>query len=165
MEDKLRTKEAQNWLKCMIATYTTRDALSNLASDVFVPYKYRKTCTKCNDRKQGCNLCSERCRLIWDNHRFKAGHLKGLSWSNTDLTKWCTNSWELAKCYTPSTGYKEKPTADITDFNGIINALYNCTWMKKYFTDDLSQDNNICTKIINTVLYRAFVSLNDIEIL
>ncbi|KAH3800572.1 hypothetical protein DPMN_154206 [Dreissena polymorpha] len=160
MEETLRTKEAQNWLKCMLAMYKTRDAISELASGLFEKFyihirgilhddhhiSVQKTCTTCRDPKQGCSVCSKICHLIWDSHRFKDVNLKGPSWNNTDSTQWCTSSWELAKCYMPSTGYKDKPSADNTDFNGIINALYNCIWMQNFFADDLRLDNNICTE-------------------
>ncbi|KAH3825150.1 hypothetical protein DPMN_127023 [Dreissena polymorpha] len=165
MEEKLRSKEAQNWLKCMIATYTIRDVMADLANDEFQAFYNHirndldakhgigkeKTCTTCSDPSKRCRLCSAICIFIYDNHRFKKGNLKGPPWRNTDSTKWCTDAWELAKCYMPETGYKDKPNADTTDFNGIIGALYNCTWMQNCFADDLSQDTNICKMVIHTL--------------
>ncbi|KAH3753238.1 hypothetical protein DPMN_187872 [Dreissena polymorpha] len=145
MEKRFEAKEAQNWLKCMIATYTTRDVIAQLAElgfkafytdirqDLLAKHGILKTttCSSCIDPSKQCRLCSEICHRIWDYHRFKRTHLKGPSWSNTDM---------------PPTGYKDKPSAHKTDFNGIIGALINCTWMQNYFTDDLSQNTNICVK-------------------
>ncbi|KAH3753231.1 hypothetical protein DPMN_187865 [Dreissena polymorpha] len=162
MEERFKTKEAQNWLKCISAAYTTTDVIAQLADLGFKAFYtfIRKdmlskhgilettTCSSCSDVFQQCSMCSNIRNRIWDNHRFKKERsLKGPSWSNTDSTKWCTDSWELAKCYMPSTGYKDKTSAATTDFNGIIGAMYNCTWMQKYFTDDLNQDSNICKKV------------------
>ncbi|KAH3770891.1 hypothetical protein DPMN_172189 [Dreissena polymorpha] len=56
----------------------------------------------------------------------------------------------------PPTGYKDKTSAATTDFNGVIGAIYNCTWMQKYFTDDLSQKTNICTKVFNKLSANKF---------
>ncbi|XP_052237824.1 uncharacterized protein LOC127849145 [Dreissena polymorpha] len=160
MEERLTKKEAQNWLKCMLATYTTRDVLAQLADLGFKAFYTcirndmraqrgileTTTCSSCSNPFKQCPLCSEIGIQICDNHRFKKGKLKGPSWINSDSTKWCTNTWELAKCYMPPTGYRDKPNANSTDFNGIIGAILNCTWMQCYFTDDLSKDPNICTK-------------------
>ncbi|KAH3818396.1 hypothetical protein DPMN_120006 [Dreissena polymorpha] len=170
MEERLRTKEMQNWLKCWIATFKIRDVIAQLAKDGFEAFydhirrdmsakhgiNEADTCSrhavgmqyssKCSDQSK-CRLCFGICQYIWDNHRFKKGNLKGPSWSNTDYTKWCTDAWQLAKCYMAATGYKDVLSAYTTDFNGIVGALYNCTWMQNYFTDDLSQTNNICTKV------------------
>ncbi|KAH3748152.1 uncharacterized protein LOC127848376 isoform X1 [Dreissena polymorpha] len=160
METKLTKKEAQNWLKCMFATYTTRDVIAQLADLGFKLFYSHvrsdmrsklgivetQTCSRCNNISKQCHLCSEIGIRIWDNHRFKKASLKGPSWSNTDSTKWCVDPWELAKCYMPPTGYRDKPNAESTDFNGIIGAIYNCTWMQCYFADDLNKDSNICAE-------------------
>ena len=177
MEQKLTNKEAQNWLKCMLATYTTRDEISQLADVGFKAFYTHvrsgllaqqgiletTTCNLCSNPSNMCGLCSEIGNKIWDNHRFKKAKLKGPSWSNTDSTKWCIDSWELAKCYMPPTGYKDKPDADSTDFNGIIGAIYNCTWMQCYFTNDLSKDSNICAKVCD--LFILFSKLNTLIII
>ncbi|KAH3770857.1 hypothetical protein DPMN_172154 [Dreissena polymorpha] len=165
MDERLRKKEEQNWLKCWIANDTTRKVLAQLADlgfkafynhirqDIHAKHGILETttCISCTDLSKQCLLCSEIGNQIWYHHRFKQAPVKGPSWRNTNITKWCTDSWELAKCYMPPTGYKDKASAGETDFNGIIGAIYNCTWMQKYFTDDLSQQNtNICTKVILT---------------
>ncbi|XP_052263335.1 uncharacterized protein LOC127866659 isoform X2 [Dreissena polymorpha] len=176
MEERLSKKEAQNWLKCMFAAYTTRDAIAQLADIGFKAFythirsvmhaKYgileTKTCSSCCTPSKQCSLCSEIGYQIWDNHRFKKANLKGPSWNNTDTTQWYTESWELAKCYMPPSGYRDKPNADSTDFNGIIGAIYNCIWMQCYFMDDLSKDSNICTKAREEV--KELRHLQDIEI-
>ncbi|XP_052259589.1 uncharacterized protein LOC127863952 [Dreissena polymorpha] len=178
MEQKLTNKEAQNWLKCMLATFTTRDVIAKLADVGFKAFYTHvrsgllaqqgiletTTCNLCSNPSNMCGLCSEIGNQIWDNHRFKKAKLKGPSWSNTDSTKWCIDSWELAKCYMPPTGYKDKPDADSTDFNGIIGAIYNCTWMQCYFTNDLSKDSNICAKAreeVNKLRHIQDTNIND----
>ncbi|XP_052285060.1 uncharacterized protein LOC127881338 isoform X2 [Dreissena polymorpha] len=189
MEERLRTKEMQNWLKCWIATFKIRDVIAQLAKDGFEAFydhirrdmsakhgiNEADTCSrhavgmqyssKCSDQSK-CRLCFGICQYIWDNHRFKKGNLKGPSWSNTDYTKWCTDAWQLAKCYMAATGYKDVLSAYTTDFNGIVGALYNCTWMQNYFTDDLSQTNNICTKArekVNSLRHIHDTIISDVE--
>ncbi|KAH3754157.1 hypothetical protein DPMN_188820 [Dreissena polymorpha] len=169
--EALRKKETQNWEKCWIALVKTTEVIAKLARDAFDSfYKHvrqtmysnhgiseQDTCNSCMDLSKLCNLCSKIHFYIWENHRFKTGvHNKnvqrnGPSWNNTDCTNWCTNSWELAKCYMSTTGYKEVQSAGTTDFQGIIGALYNCTWMQRYFTDDLSKADNIITKARDTI--------------
>ncbi|KAH3753119.1 hypothetical protein DPMN_187749 [Dreissena polymorpha] len=177
MEKRFETKEAQNWLNCMIATYTTRDVIAQLAKLGFKAFYtdirqdmlakhgilQTTTCSSCIDPSKQCRLCSEIGHRIWNYHRFKRTHLKGPSWSNTDMTKWCSDSWELAKCYMPPTGYKNKPSADKTDFNGLIGALINCTWMQNYFTDDLSQNTNFCMKVFGNLLVSLYLSVIDVR--
>ncbi|KAH3747620.1 hypothetical protein DPMN_182048 [Dreissena polymorpha] len=173
MSENLRGKDEQNWLKCTIAAFTAKDALVKFATDSFTNFyeDVRQTivntkgigkhitCSACTIDKKGqlhttgklCpGICSGIRYLIWNNHRFKRTAYIGPSWGNTDSTKWCTNSWELAKCYMPETGYREKD-ADTTDFNGIISAVYNCTWVETLFADNLNQPDNVCTKARNKV--------------
>lgn len=57
----------------------------------------------------------------------EANHCVGRpSWKDTDAKAWCTNHWQIAKCYMPSGGYCDVQTAEETDFNGIISVILNC---------------------------------------
>lgn len=165
--EALRKKETQNWEKCWFALAKTTEVIAQLAKDAFESfYKHVRqdmflkhgvsetiTCNLCQYPSKLCSLCSKTGLYIWDNHRYQRGVIyqegphNGPSWKNTECKNWCTNPWELAKCYMSTTGYKDVQSADTTDFNGIIGALYNCTWMQRYFQDDLSQAGNIFDKV------------------
>lgn len=55
-------------------------------------------------------------RHVQPIHRFSSP-----SWKNTDSRQWCTDIWQLARCFMPSDGYKNKDSAENTDFKGLIN--------------------------------------------
>ncbi|XP_052269148.1 uncharacterized protein LOC127870745 isoform X2 [Dreissena polymorpha] len=87
------------------------------------------------------NLCHEIRRHILKQHRFSKP-----TWINTDASKWCTDPWHIAKCYLPKDGYSDVNQAEDTDFNGIVNVIYNCIFYQTYFNDDLTHKKNVCTK-------------------
>ncbi|XP_052768188.1 uncharacterized protein LOC128208679 [Mya arenaria] len=87
-------------------------------------------------------ICNDFMQGIEGHHRFN-----GPSWKNTNANDWCSNPWEVAKCFLPPDGYLNVQTADDTDINGVISLIINCRFFDNYFTDDLSQLHNICTKV------------------
>lgn len=102
---------------------------------------------KCLSRKvsaQPCpsKICDNFVTLIEMEHRFKTP-----SWKNTDASKWCFSSWEIAKCFCPPDGYREVISANNTDFNGIISILQNCKRFDRLLSADLSTSNNLCDKV------------------
>ncbi|XP_052766182.1 uncharacterized protein LOC128207351 [Mya arenaria] len=105
----------------------------------FLPCKFHQTAMF---RKCPANICNEFMLGIEGHHRFN-----GPSWKNTNASDWCSNPWEVAKCFLPPDGYLNVKTADDTDINGIINLIINCKFFDSYFTDDLSLLYNICTKV------------------
>ncbi|XP_053382126.1 uncharacterized protein LOC128549485 [Mercenaria mercenaria] len=81
-------------------------------------------------------------------HNFKseiqhAHRYHGPSYKNTDATKWCSNPWEVAKCFMPPDGYTDATNAADTDFNGIISVIMNYKAFQTKIHDDLSKPNNI----------------------
>ncbi|XP_060592662.1 uncharacterized protein LOC132747328 [Ruditapes philippinarum] len=81
-------------------------------------------------------------------HNFKSGIQKahrysGPSYKNTDATQWCSNSWEVAKCFMPTDGYKDKASAAETDFNGIISVILNYKDFKGKVYENLNNKMNI----------------------
>jgi hypothetical protein len=98
------------------------------------------------------NLCNAMCEQIVKQHRFrnqqKPRSFQGPTWISTDATKWCTEHWQIAKCFLSKDGYKDVNQADDTDFNGLVNIIYNCEYFQTYFKDDLKQKENVCTKVL-----------------
>ncbi|XP_053383427.1 uncharacterized protein LOC128549805 [Mercenaria mercenaria] len=81
-------------------------------------------------------------------HNFKseiqgAHRYYGPSYKNTDATQWCSNPWEVAKCFMPPDGYKDATNAADTDFNGIISVIMNYEAFQMKIHDDLSKPYNI----------------------
>ena len=92
--------------------------------------KYRPSC--CPD-----NICHNLKSEIEKAHRYH-----GPSFKNTDATKWCSNPWEIAKCFMPPDGYKNVGSAGETDFNGIISVIINYKEFEAKVTDNLSKPGN-----------------------
>ncbi|XP_060588076.1 uncharacterized protein LOC132743564 [Ruditapes philippinarum] len=94
-------------------------------------------------RQSGCpnKICHNLKFEIQKAHRYH-----GPSYKNTDATKWCSNVWEIAKCYLPPDGYKDVSNAAETDFNGIISVIINHKGFEAKIQDDLSKKNNIFEK-------------------
>lgn len=67
------------------------------------PNKCFRPCPKsiCDRLRDGIRKC----------HRFNFP-----SWKNTNSSQWCTNPWEMAKCYLPPDGYLLASTIADTDF-------------------------------------------------
>lgn len=64
-------------------------------------------------------------------------------WKNTRPENWCTNAWELAKCYMP-VGYSNCTGIADTDFNGIVSVVAN----QKVF--NLACEKDVLSKVRNT---------------
>ncbi|XP_060560580.1 uncharacterized protein LOC132720451 [Ruditapes philippinarum] len=112
-----------------------------------------------------CNVMHRKCRYHKDSattfllagcpnkicHNFKteiqkAHRYNGPSYKNTDATQWCSNSWEVAKCFMPPDGYKDAVSAPETDFNGVNSVIINCRCFQTKVTEDLSKNGNIFDK-------------------
>lgn len=89
------------------------------------------------------NVCDKFRIAIEEEHRYRSP-----TWKNTDASKWCTNSWQLAKCFMPKDGYEDICSADQTDFNGFMNVLLNCKRFEALFDSDLSSKTGVCHKVI-----------------
>ncbi|XP_052787603.1 uncharacterized protein LOC128222565 [Mya arenaria] len=78
---------------------------------------------------------------IWTAHRYG-----GPSWKNTKADQWCTNHWEVAKCFMPPDGYYDVTSYDETDFNGIISVMINCTELQQNMSFPISNQPNTLTE-------------------
>ncbi|KAH3725010.1 hypothetical protein DPMN_050838 [Dreissena polymorpha] len=112
------------------------------------------------------NLCNEICKQIVEQHRFrnklKLQSFLGPTWIFTDASKWCTDPWQIAKCFLSKDGSKDVNNADDTDFNGIINVIINCEYFQRYFKDDLTQQVNVCTKCKQlSLLFQSITILQE----
>ncbi|XP_045162331.2 uncharacterized protein LOC123527113 [Mercenaria mercenaria] len=130
-----------NWIKAGLAILITKEGVQPFVEDEI--HNFQINCLRdirqWNNLQEGetCTVCSMK-DLMSKNYRcpnnicnnFKdkiqqAHQYQGPSFKNTDVSEWCTNPWEVAKCYMPRDGYKEVKSAAKTDFNGIMNVVIN----------------------------------------
>ncbi|XP_060570334.1 uncharacterized protein LOC132728672 [Ruditapes philippinarum] len=99
---------------------------------------HRNVATKYNS--SGCpnKICHNFKTEIQNAHRYN-----GPSYKNSDGTQWCSNFWEVAKCFMPPDGYKEKASASETDFNGIISVILNHKDFQGKVHENLSNKTNL----------------------
>ncbi|XP_052803304.1 uncharacterized protein LOC128233597 isoform X2 [Mya arenaria] len=74
-------------------------------------------------------------------HRYR-----GPSWKNTKANQWCTNHWQVAKCFMPPDGYHDVTSYDETDFNGIISVMINCTEFQQRMSFPIGNQPNALTE-------------------
>ncbi|XP_053382054.1 uncharacterized protein LOC123544517 isoform X1 [Mercenaria mercenaria] len=109
----------------------------------------------CNARRGICNFhrnsatqylpsgCPNKICHNFKNEIKHAHRYYGPSYKNTDATQWCSNPWEVAKCFMPPDGYKDATKSEETDFNGTISVILNYGAFQSKIYDDLSNKNNI----------------------
>lgn len=93
---------------------------------------------------EGCpyNICSKfKCDIL-SFHRYGCP-----SFENTDATKWCTDPWEVAKCFMPPDGYTGVRSAAETDFNGIVSVIINHKGFQEKIHEELGNKHNIFEKV------------------
>lgn len=168
----------QNWFTSALAVETVRDALLNfikkkiqeLHQDILNKLPPATVCNSCSlesilpcPTKNICRLQRGKCQFhkskpqpcpnkvcdIIRNEIEKVHRHSNPAWENTDPSLWCSDPWQLAKCFMPKEGYCKANTADKTDFNGIIYVLLNCKRFESFFKSDLTKENSICHKVGN----------------
>ncbi|XP_060603452.1 uncharacterized protein LOC132756402 [Ruditapes philippinarum] len=92
----------------------------------------------------GCpnKICHNFKTEIQNAHRYN-----GPSYKNSDATQWCSNFWEVAKCFMPPDGYKEKASATETDFNGIISVILNHKDFQGKVRENLNNKTNLFEEV------------------
>ncbi|XP_060552618.1 uncharacterized protein LOC132713930 [Ruditapes philippinarum] len=103
---------------------------------------HRNVTTRYNS--SGCpnKICHNLKTEIQNAHRYY-----GPSYKNSDATQWCSNFWEVAKCFMPPDGYKDRSSATETDFNGIISVILNHKDFHGKVHEDLNKKINIFEKV------------------
>lgn len=74
------------------------------------------------------NACGIFYDLICDQHTKKAPNF-----TNTNIDKWSTSSFEYIKCFIPTPGYKSKCSFDDLDLLALLNICQNNERLKKHF--------------------------------
>ncbi|XP_053382095.1 uncharacterized protein LOC123540074 isoform X2 [Mercenaria mercenaria] len=109
----------------------------------------------------GCpnRICHNFKNEIQNAHRFC-----GPSYKNTDATQWCSNTWEVAKCFMPPDRYKDVINASETNFNGIVSVIINYKAFQSKVHDDLSRRINIFHKareVGKAVTHSSYLEMED----
>ncbi|XP_045181433.2 uncharacterized protein LOC123540454 isoform X2 [Mercenaria mercenaria] len=81
------------------------------------------------------------------------------NWQNTNLRDWCTNPWEIAKCFISQDGYAQTKTAFDTDCTGILSIFMNATFLRSRIsqTELFTQ----LQRARNDLLYSALHELDE----
>lgn len=111
------------------------------------------------------NICQRMRDGISSEHRYM--YRKGPSWRNTDARKWCSDPFQIAKCYMPADGYFEVRSLAETDFNGTLSVIMNNKRFEHKMDADLDQAVNICTKareVGREIRHAADLSVSDEEV-
>ncbi|XP_052806426.1 uncharacterized protein LOC128235661 [Mya arenaria] len=91
----------------------------------------------------------------------------GPSWKNTKANQWCTNHWQVAKCFMPPDGYDDVTSYDETDFNGIISVMINCTEFERRMSFSIGNQPNALTearKIGRNIRHSPDLKLTDTDL-
>ncbi|XP_060569438.1 uncharacterized protein LOC132727867 [Ruditapes philippinarum] len=56
------------------------------------------------------------------------------NWKNTDVQKWCSSPWEIAKCFINAPGYTDKSSATDIDASGLLHLFINNTNFHSHMT-------------------------------
>ena len=85
-------------------------------------------CTIVNFRLTNCptGVCEDIYDAIKEDHRFNKP-----TWDNADTSRWCFNSWEMAKCFMPkSNEMKDVKSIYETDLAGIANLVIHSRFVQ-----------------------------------
>ena len=103
-----------------------------------IPCQTKKFCNggkKCkkhdtNDVKKTYRPCPNNvCDKLYLEIKKQFASFEGPSWSQSDATLWCSNVWEIAKCFM-SGEYQDKHNIEEYDFGGIISLIINCKFIQ-----------------------------------
>lgn len=152
-------KEITNFHQRVMNTCTPSGSTCNTCSTPsVVPCPTYYVCQLYFDKERKCKMCfyhqtvkpavcpKNICNVIFKeierNHQKKKP-----SWKNTDASKWCSNYWELAKCYCPSEGYGESSCANEIDLNGLVSILQFCKFIHMQLGVSGSGLKNVLEKV------------------
>ncbi|XP_053383644.1 uncharacterized protein LOC123537265 isoform X2 [Mercenaria mercenaria] len=65
------------------------------------------------------------------------------NWRNTDAQKWCSNPWEIAKCFIDLPGYSFQSKADDFDASALLQMFINNVSLTRHFSDKLNRSDTL----------------------
>ena len=108
--------------------------------------KCRNHCLKDISRACPNNVCDKLQQSIAKKHI----QGKGPHWKGSDTQNWCSNVWEIAKCFMPA-GNETKHDYSEFDFSGIITMIMNAQFIQEDLpvTYDAKNFQNVSTTKLN----------------
>ncbi|XP_053402872.1 uncharacterized protein LOC123548605 [Mercenaria mercenaria] len=85
------------------------------------------------------------------------------NWKNTEIQKWCSAPWEIAKCFINAPGYSDKSTADDIDIPGLLHVFINNRSHMEHLTDKIDR-NGILKKVLqrrNDIFHSPTMEMED----
>ncbi|XP_045194456.2 uncharacterized protein LOC123550081 [Mercenaria mercenaria] len=82
---------------------------------------------------------------------------------NTDTQKWCTDPWEIAKCFINAPGYSDKSKAADIDTPGLLHLFINNTSLQSHLSDSINGSNTF-RKVLqgrNELVHSSTMELED----
>ena len=158
IDDLWGNADKLNWFKGVRVMEITDEAIRSFVATEITKFhdyiksnfKHRSMCGRCrstNASHCSSRICSDITSLIELVHRYSPPCYK-----NSDITKWLSDPWEIAKCYmSRSKELEGKPESDI-DFPSVLNVVINNTRFQRLITSvDMANTNNIFCKVFSLV--------------
>ncbi|XP_053401745.1 uncharacterized protein LOC123548988 [Mercenaria mercenaria] len=125
----------------------------------------QNSCNCLYRKKLGCpaKVCDLIMEEILENH---ASTPPSPNWKNTDLQKWCSAPWEIAKCFINAPGYSDKSTADDIDISGLLHVFINNISYKTHLSDNINR-GDIFQKILqrrNELFHSPTMEMEDTKL-
>jgi hypothetical protein len=113
--------------------------ITNSAGNYECPWGQRK-CNCLHLKKKKCRL--EVCDFIMEEILKTHGSTPPTpNWTNTDIQKWCTEPWEVAKCFINAPGYSDKTKAADIDISGLLHVFINSTNLHSHLACSMAGKN------------------------
>jgi hypothetical protein len=109
---------------------------------------------KCNclhTKKKNCRLhiCDHIMEELFRSH---GSTPPTVNWANTDIQKWCTEPWEVAKCFINAPGYSDKTKAADIDISGLLLVFINNTNLHSHLACSMA-GKNVFIKVSQYLLF------------
>ncbi|XP_053407161.1 uncharacterized protein LOC128559461 isoform X2 [Mercenaria mercenaria] len=146
----------ENTLPCPTANFCPRGRNCNLHDNILPNKSPNRPCPN--------KICQHIRDEIRREHRYNVP-----SWKNTDATGWCTDAFQIGKCYMPPDGYYSVTSFQETDFNGILSiTINNKRFEHKMHADfDDRSSPNVCTEareVGRLIRHAADMSISKTEL-
>ncbi|XP_053386219.1 uncharacterized protein LOC123545283 [Mercenaria mercenaria] len=84
-------------------------------------------------------------------------------WKNTDVKKWCTDPWAVAKCFINAQGYAQKTSAAEIDCSGLLHVIINNKSLHSHIQCIISGNDEFCKtrQARNAIFHSVTMELED----
>ncbi|XP_045191896.2 uncharacterized protein LOC123548583 [Mercenaria mercenaria] len=125
----------------------------------------QNSCNCLYTKKQRCpnKVCDVIMEEILKNH---ASAPPAPNWKNTDIQKWCSDPWEIAKSFINAPGYFDKSRADDIDISGLLHVFINNISHKTHLSDSIN-NADIFQKILkrrNELFHSPTMEMEDTKL-